>query len=94
MSTARNNRFYREKGHPKKTPARKHSKTLSQNMYKCPVRLWGKMSDKQRIAYNALRSISSDLICPPNLAISKNHFDVISHNFSYLGATYLVEINS
>lgn len=76
----------------KKVAAKNRNKTqpkkvlLVENRYKCAPAIWRKLSEKQRIVYNNIRSMRSDLILPPKLKISLKEFNVISHNFACMSA--------
>jgi hypothetical protein len=61
-------------------------KTQIENRYKCPKKLWGKFSEKGKIAYNNVRSAKKDFVLPPQMEMTDSGFDVISHNFACLAA--------
>lgn len=55
------------------------------NKYDCPVKLWKKWTDRQRIAYNNIRFIGRmDIMSHPKAKISLEEWDTISHNFAVL----------
>lgn len=65
-------------------------KSIVTNRHGCIGGLWNKMSNPQRHFYNDLRDYTRKEICPINKEVSQEAFDVISHNFSYLGSCLVI----
>ena len=60
-------------------------KDMVKNKYNCNGGLWVKMTNQQRHFYNDLRSYTKKDILP-NKEVSNEIFDVIAHNFAFLGS--------
>lgn len=62
-------------------------KNTIENRYKCPKKLWNKMSEKGQIAYNNVRGMKPKFIHPnPESSISAKDWETISHNYACLAA--------
>jgi hypothetical protein len=61
-------------------------KNTIENRFNCPKKLWNKMSDKGKIAYNNVRAVKKDFVLPPKMEMTDGGWDVISHNFACLAA--------
>jgi hypothetical protein len=57
-----------------------------ENRHKCPKRIWNKLSERGKIAYNNIRGMKRSFILPPKVEMTDGCWDVISHNFACLTA--------
>lgn len=60
---------------------------MVKNKFKCLPTLWRKMTAGERYIYNEYRSYDKAMIAP-DLLLTPDAWETISHNFSYLAATY------
>jgi len=57
-----------------------------ENKYYCPIKLWKKFTDKQKVIYNNIRSNRMDTMVHPKMLITKEQWDTVSHNFACMAA--------
>lgn len=58
----------------------------TENTFKCPIAIWRKFTDKQKVVYHNMRTHKAWMVTPPDMKISTNEWDVISHNMACLAA--------
>ena len=57
-----------------------------ENRYKCPNAIWKKLTEKQRVIYNNMRTLKIEFMAHPKMVVSVEQWETLSHNFAYMAA--------